>query len=507
MARRGPAKKTINWDEFEKLISYQCTQKEIAAFFDLDIETLDAICLRERGLKLSALWDKKKYLGRVKLKKIQFQIAESGGHGSAAMAIFLGKAILGQSDQPKPPPIVQTKSTYIKSFEQYCHDSGYPKPYAKQIEMKDFVIHETGTRLLLGARSYGKTDFPEIMGVSHDIYEHFMRGEFTSYLIVTKSKSRSSAIVSEMANALIANGVDLDVHNSSFIRVRGQQGKDHTIEAFSIKSSMRSRHPKKIIMDDPVSEDDTSEAMRILVKKKYDEAYKLCNNICIIGQPVHRDDLYSELRPILKKMEVPHGSIPELDADLDAMKLAGIDPISISMSYHLKIPLEGSAIFGDLKFVDKFPKGNCVAFIDPSDGGDYTAVSVFTKYFDGIAVEGKAWKKAWFHCIDELVPYLVSMGVKKVAFETNATGSHPLIQLRNALKEYQIGVVGIFSTTNKHSVIQVAGSYSHMIHLSLGSDKVYTNQVTKYEYKAKHDDAPDSLARGLVWLGLIKDKK
>jgi hypothetical protein len=259
-------------------------------------------------------------------------------------------------------------------------------------------------------------------------------------------------------------------------------------------------------MDDPVSEDDTSESQRTLVKKKYDEAYKLCKNICIIGQPVHRDDLYAELRPILKKMEVPHGMIPELDADLEAMKLAGIDPVSISMSYHLKIPTEGQAIFGDLQRIDSLPKGNTVAYIDPSDGGDYTAVTVFMKYFDGIAVEGRTWKKAWFLCLDELIPYLVSKGVRKLAFETNATGSQPIIQLRQALAQYQMGVVGMHSTSNKHAVIQAAGSYSHMIHLSLESDKVYTDQVTKYEYKAKHDDAPDSLARGLVWLGLIRDK-
>lgn len=510
MGKRGiqePDLKTINWDEFDKLISYQCTQEEIAAFFDMSVDTLDRLCIKDRGQKLAELWDKKKFLGRVKLKKIQFKIAESGGQGAAAMAIFLGKTILGQSDLPKPPEINPIKSTYIKSFEQYCHDSGYPKPYPKQIEMMNFVIADDDEpRLLLGARGYGKTDIPEIMGVSYDIYCKYMRGEFTSYLIVTKSRGRSSAIVSEMANALLANGVELETHNATSIRVKGQVGKDDTIEAFSLKMGMRSRHPKCIIMDDPVNEDDTSEAQRLLVKKKYDEAYKLCKNIVIIGQPAHKHDLYSELRPILKKMEVPHGSIPELDADLEAMKLAGIDPISISMSYHLKIPAEGVAIFGDLKYIDSLPRGNTVAYIDPSDGGDYTAVTIFMKYFDGIAIEGRAWKKAWFLCLDEMIPYLVSRGVKKLAFETNATGSQPIIQLRQALAQYQMGVVGIHSTSNKHAVIQAAGSYSHMIHLSLESDKVYTDQVTKYEYKAKHDDAPDSLARGLVWLGLIRDK-
>jgi hypothetical protein len=30
----------INWDEFDKLVAYQCTQQEIADFFDVDIRGL-----------------------------------------------------------------------------------------------------------------------------------------------------------------------------------------------------------------------------------------------------------------------------------------------------------------------------------------------------------------------------------------------------------------------------------------------------------------------------------
>jgi hypothetical protein len=42
--------------------------------------------------------------------------------------------------------------------------------------------------------------------------------------------------------------------------------------------------------------------------------------------------------------------------------------------------------------------------------------------------------------------------------------------------------------------------------LSKESDTTYTNQVVQYEYKATNDDAPDSLATGLEWIGLIKGK-
>jgi hypothetical protein len=60
MGERGPDYKPINWDEFDKLVAYQCTQQEIADFFDVDIKTLDAACIRERGEKLSVVWGQKK---------------------------------------------------------------------------------------------------------------------------------------------------------------------------------------------------------------------------------------------------------------------------------------------------------------------------------------------------------------------------------------------------------------------------------------------------------------
>lgn len=54
---------------------------------------------------------------------------------------------------------------------------------------------------------------------------------------------------------------------------------------------------------------------------------------------------------------------------------------------------------------------------------------------------------------------------------------------------------------------RTAGSYAHQLYLSKQSDRSYTDHVVKYEYGAKFDDAPDSLARGLEWLGLLKVKK
>lgn len=401
-------------------------------------------------------------------------------------------------NDPNNPP----KDASKKSFTDFCVAAGYPAPYPKQIEMFNFGIANDVPRLLLGSRGYGKTDYLTIMGVAYDIY---LNGIETSNLIISKSKTRNSAIIEEIGAALLANGVKLDQKNTSRIRIQGLVGKEHSVEVLTIKSSFRGRHPKRLLFDDPVTEEDTSEAMRLLVKKKYDEAYKLCKNIVIIGQPAHKYDLYAELRPKLKKLEIPYGQIPELDADLEAMRLAGIDQNSIEMSYHLRIPADGSSPFDKVKYLDQFIPGDCVAWIDPSfKGTDYTALTIMKGHFQGVAVLGYVYKKAWNHCIDEMIVRIQENGVRKLAFECNSLGTQPVEMLQGKLRG--VGVVGKENNKNKHSRIMAAGAFAHLIHLAKNSDQVYIDQVVKYEYNSKHDDAPDSLASCLEWIGLIRGK-
>lgn len=410
---------------------------------------------------------------------------------------------------PEAPPekLVSEKK---KTFAEFCADAGYPLPLEKQIEMMAFGLYESGARMLLGSRGYGKTDYITILGNAYLIYcdwfDNKDRPEF-SVFIITKSKERNTAIINEIAKALKANGVPLEKENSTQVKVKGQHGKDASASVSTIKgASYRGRHPKLIVMDDPVTEDDTSEATRKLVKKKYNEGFKLCSNILIIGQPAHEHDLYAELRPLVNKMEVPHGSIPELDHDLEAQRLAGVDEKSIQASYFLKIVSDGSNPFDGVKYMDKFPMGSsAVAFIDPShEGGDTTALTILKQHMQGIVVVGFVWKKAWHHCTDQQYEKLKKYGVAKVAFETNGLGEQPLDILRQVFKG--VGVVGRRSNNNKHSRIMAAGAYAHLIHLCQDSDKSYIDQVRYYEYNAKVDDAPDSLATCLEWIGLIRGK-
>jgi len=343
------------------------------------------------------------------------------------------------------------------------------------------------------------------LGIAYELYQK----PDLRFLIVTKSKERNAAMLEEIAKSLKANGVNLEKENTSCVRVAGLLGKDHSVSAITIGAkSVRGRHPDMIVMDDPVTEDDDSEATRRRVKKLYNELHKLCSNILVIGQPVHKADLYADLRPLVKKLEVPYGSIPELDPDLEAQRLAGVDEASIQASYFLKVVSENPTPFEKVQFIDAFPKeGSSVAFIDPSfEGGDYTALTMAKSYFEGLAVRGRVWKKAWNHCLDEIVQELIANGVKRLAFETNSLGDQPVIMLRNALPD-GIGVVGKKSTGFKHSRIMNAGVFAEYIWLDKSSDRKYIEQVTQYEYGVKHDDAPDSLASLLEWLGLVRGKK
>jgi hypothetical protein len=392
------------------------------------------------------------------------------------------------------------------TFDKFCENAGYPMPYPKQIEMMDFGMGETEARLILGSRGYGKTDYVVILGLAWDIFNDRQ----STNLIITKSKERNAAMLDEINKALVANGVTIDKCSATSLRVAGLHGKDHSVSTTTIKSiSLRGRHPRRVIMDDPVTEDDASEKTREHVVRVYNEINKLTGNILILGQPAHKFDLYAKLRPLLKKMEVPHGTIPELDHDLDAQRQAGVDERSIQMSYFLKVPDEGTTPFDSIKYVDLFPTGDsAVAWIDPSyEGGDYTALCILKAHMDGVAVVGFVYKKAWNHCLDEMVAKLKKYNVKRLAFETNNLGDQPVIMLGQLLSQTGVGIVGRKSTLEKHSKIMAAGAYAHLIHLSKESDMIFQNQVVQYEYKAKHDDAPDSLASCLEWLGLIRGKR
>lgn len=99
---RGRPKKEFDKKTFADLIGFGCTQEEICWFFrDVDTgmpanpDTLSRWCKRTYGVNFQEFKEKNSLMPlKITLRKNQLKLSEK----SAAMAIWLGKQYLGQSD-------------------------------------------------------------------------------------------------------------------------------------------------------------------------------------------------------------------------------------------------------------------------------------------------------------------------------------------------------------------------------------------------------------------------
>lgn len=383
-----------------------------------------------------------------------------------------------------------------KTYLEICEAAGYPKPYPLQIKMKDFVINRENIRMLLGARRYGKTDYCTILGVAEKLY----RNPQYKILIITKEMSRGKDIVGEVREVLEKIGCSFKNRAKTTIRLAGQIGKDPNLGCATVRSrSIRGRHPDLIIMEDPITPEDVSAAERKRVKKAYEELLKLTHNLCIIGQPVHKLDLYQELRDQIPTFLAKYGDIPELDADLDAERAAGVDEFSIQASYFLNILDSQSLPFANVGVVDFAPKKS-LCWIDPArEGADYTAIVCGGRYLNDFIAVGFCFRRPWDCCIDELREMKEAFNVERFVLETNGLGEFPVRELQKS----GCPCVGFNTTQNKHSKIMNAATLRDDIRLAripnlkpeyLEAQKIFIEQTKNYEYNVEHDDAPDALA-------------
>lgn len=88
-------RKHIEQKQFENLCGLQCTKEEICYFFGVTDKTLESWCKREYGEGFSDVFHKKRGIGKISLRRAQFRLAEK----NAAMAIWLGKQYLNQTDE------------------------------------------------------------------------------------------------------------------------------------------------------------------------------------------------------------------------------------------------------------------------------------------------------------------------------------------------------------------------------------------------------------------------
>lgn len=110
--KMGRPRKYIDIKEFEKLCALQCTEEEICGWFGITDKTLNTWCRRNYDNQtFSEVFKAKRAPGKISLRRTQFQLAEK----SAAMAIFLGKQYLGQTD--KVEQITNDNDNVLKFIE------------------------------------------------------------------------------------------------------------------------------------------------------------------------------------------------------------------------------------------------------------------------------------------------------------------------------------------------------------------------------------------------------
>lgn len=90
----GRPRAEIDKKQFENLCCLQCTLEEICGWFGVTDKTLDSWCKRTYHASFSEVFKQKRGLGKISLRRSQWRLAEK----SAAMAIWLGKQYLDQTD-------------------------------------------------------------------------------------------------------------------------------------------------------------------------------------------------------------------------------------------------------------------------------------------------------------------------------------------------------------------------------------------------------------------------
>ena len=115
---RGHPKASIDKDIFENLCKIQCTRKEIQGVFGVAERTINGWCRRNYdGKSFKEVYETFSDHGKASLRRMQWKLAAK----SSAMAIFLGKNILGQTDKIEQTQNITTDSPTV---QVYLPDNG-----------------------------------------------------------------------------------------------------------------------------------------------------------------------------------------------------------------------------------------------------------------------------------------------------------------------------------------------------------------------------------------------
>lgn len=106
----GRPRKNIDKEQFEKLCFLHCTLEEIAGYFDCSQDTIRNFCKREYKEPFFEVYKKKSAGGNISLRRWQYQLAEKG---NATMLIWLGRQVLGQTENPTEHIEAEDSDAYL----------------------------------------------------------------------------------------------------------------------------------------------------------------------------------------------------------------------------------------------------------------------------------------------------------------------------------------------------------------------------------------------------------
>jgi len=113
MSKAGRPPIEIDKKMFETLCGLQCTLNEFCFSFNRSEDTIERWCKKTYGNNFAEVFAQKRGAGQIALRRNQFRLAEK----NAAMAIFLGKNYLGQTDVTKEELDLNQQAFLLKKEE------------------------------------------------------------------------------------------------------------------------------------------------------------------------------------------------------------------------------------------------------------------------------------------------------------------------------------------------------------------------------------------------------
>ena len=109
-------RKDFNQKIFKKLCAIQCTEAEIANWFNVSPDTINRRCHQFFDMSFADTYKKYSEHGKISLRRKQMQVAIKG---NVSMLIWLGKQILGQADKQEQKVQFEGDVKFTEKFDKH----------------------------------------------------------------------------------------------------------------------------------------------------------------------------------------------------------------------------------------------------------------------------------------------------------------------------------------------------------------------------------------------------